>query len=450
MLRSRSYSLLFLFLSIFPILALGQGREDALLQPDTPKDPVYKPVVSFSYGVLNFLGDVQNSKLFSSVGNAAGGVNFSTSFGRQKNFVANFSFLRGNLSGNSYDHVNLSRNLNFRTSVTSISANVEYRFGHFIKDEALIRPYISLGLGVLNFNAKGDLVNEEGLTYYYWSDGSIRDAPELSAVDASPIYRDFHYETDLRNREQKEFGLGDYSQFALGAPIGAGLHFRISTRTYFSLGVSYTYSFSDVLDNVAYEGTSIQGKKGNDSFIYSHLSLHFDLFSGQGRRTDELDYAQAEIDPMLLEDEDGDHVPDMADHCPGTQSGVEVDTLGCPMDFDMDGVADDLDRELDTEAGAWVDENGVTMTEEEFLKRLELRNHAMSREDVENYNSLFREEYQPLPAAPIPDKFRSLDSDGDGTISFEELLKVIDLYFDSQLDLNLEDIRQLNDFFFSQ
>jgi hypothetical protein len=440
--------MLFLFLSMYPILAQGQEREDLLLlQPEKAEDPVYSPVISFSYGLLNFLGDIQNSFHSASVGNTAGNVSISTYVGRQKNYLANFSFLRGNLGGNSYDNVVPTRNLNFRSTITSVTANFEYCFGHFIEKKALIRPYVSVGMGVLSFNAKGDLVNENGLTYYYWTDGSIMDAPQINAVDASPLYRDFNYETDLRKREQKEFGLGDYTQSALAFPISAGAHFRISKRTFFSLGVSYTYALSDVLDNVAYEGTSVQGKKGNDSFIYSHLSLHLDLFSNPKTRTDELLFTQTEIDPMLLEDEDGDHVPDMSDHCPGTRSGVEVDTLGCPMDFDMDGVDDYLDRELDTEAGAWVDENGVTLTEEEFLKRLELRNHAMPRED---YNSFFSGEYRQLPAAPIPEKFRSLDADGDGTISFEELLQVIDQYFDSQLDLNLEDIRQLNDFFFSQ
>ena len=45
---------------------------------------------------------------------------------------------------------------------------------------------------------------------------------------------------------------------------------------------------------------------------------------------------------------------------------------------------------------------------------------------------------------------RFLDTDGDGYLSFEELIQGIDQYFDSELDLDLEEIRQLNDFFFSQ
>lgn len=437
---------------MLPFLVQAQDIDyDSLLRRiDTVQNPVYKPVISFSYGVLNYLGDVQNSMQSTSIGNPGYAINLSTYLDRQNNYVANFSFLRGHLGGNSYDHIDLSRNLNFRSTLTSVGANLEYRFGHLIGKDALVRPYISLGAGILNFNSKGDLVDANGQTYFYWSDGSIMDAPEISAVEASPLYRDYTFETDLRKREQQEFGLGDYSQFALAFPLGAGAHFRISDRAFFSVGLSYSFALTDMLDNVAYDGTSVRGKKGNDSFIYSHLSLHFDLFSDPSTRSVELLYADVEFDPLLLDDEDGDFILDVADRCPGTPRGVEVDSVGCPMDFDMDGVADYLDRELNTRAGAWVDEEGVTMSEEEFQERLVIRDHAMERGGVEEYTSIISGEYRLPDDVLIPEKFRSLDADGDGELSFEELLQVIDQYFDFQLDLNVEEVRQLNEFFFSQ
>jgi hypothetical protein len=437
---------------MLPFLVQAQEIDyDSLLQRiDTVENPVYKPVVSFSYGVLNFRGDVQNSLVTPVIGNSAFAVNLSTFVDRKHNFIANFSFLIGNLSGNSYDNSDLSRNLNFRTSLTSIGANVEYRFSNIIDKEALIRPYFSLGAGILNFNAKGDLVDGNGQTYYYWSDGSLMDAPEFPSGEALPLYRDYAYETDLRLREQEDFGLGEYSQFSLAFPISLGAHFRISNRAFFSMGVSYYYAVTDMLDNVAYEGTSIQGKKGNDSFVYSHLSLHFDLFSDPKTRTVELLYADVEFDPLLFDDEDGDFVLDVTDRCPGTPYGVAVDTLGCPLDGDMDGVPDYLDLELFTERGAWVDDKGVTLFEEEFLASMELRNNAMPREGVDDYMTIISGDYTLPSAEAIPAKFQALDVDGDGELSFEELLRGIDSYFDLQMDLDLEEIRQLNDFFFSQ
>ena len=422
---------------------------DSLLQRiDTVENPVYKPVVSFSYGVLNFRGDVRNSMVSPVIGNTAAAVNIATFVDKKHHFIGNFSYLLGSLSGNSYSYSDISQNLNFRSSVSSIGANVEYRFGHLIDKEALIRPYVSLGLGVLSFSAKGDLVDANGQLYYYWSDGSIMNTPESLPAGALPLYRDYDYETDLRLREQEDFGLGDYSQKALVLPISVGSHFRISSRAFFSLGVSYNYAMSDMLDNVAFEGTSIQGKKGNDSFIFSHLSLHFDLFSDPTTRTVELLYADVEFDPLLFDDEDGDFILDVTDHCPGTPYGVEVDSLGCPLDGDRDGVPDYLDQELDTERDAWVDAFGVRVSEEEYLAAMELRDNAMAREEVEEYTTIISGQYELDSQLEIPENFQILDTDGDGYLSFEELLQVIDKYFDYQLDL--DEVRQLNEFFFSQ
>jgi hypothetical protein len=435
-----------------PLLVQGQEIDyDSLLQRiDTVENPVYKPVISFYYGVLNFRGDVRNSYISPVIGNNALSVSISTFIDKKHNFNANFFYLVGNLSGNSYSYNDISRNLNFRSSVSSFGANVEYRFGHLIEKDALIRPYLSLGAGILNFSAKGDMVDANGLTYFYWSDGSIRDAPEGLGADAPALYRDYEYETDLRLREQEEFGLGDYNQNALVFPVGIGAHFRISNRAFLSLGVSYYYAVSDMVDNVAYEGTSIKGSKGNDSFIYSHLSVHFDLFSDPTTRTVDLLYADVEFDPLLFDDEDGDFVLDLTDHCPGTPYGVEVDSLGCPLDGDADGVPDYLDQELDTKRDAWVDEEGVTVSEEDFETLLELREDAMPRKEVEEYSTIISGQYKLTSQVRIPENFQSLDIDGDGYLSFDELLLVIDKYFDFQMDLDVEEVRQLNEFFFSQ
>lgn len=450
MFRNRTYRYLLLFLALVPLVLQAQEIDyDSLLQRiDTVENPVYKPVVSFSYGVLNFRGDVRNSMVSPVIGNTAAAVNIATFVDKKHHFIGNFSYLLGSLSGNSYAHSDISRNLNFRSSVSSIGANVEYRFGHLIDKEALIRPYVSLGFGVLSFSAKGDLVDANGQTYYYWSDGSIMDAPESIPAGALPLYRDFDYETDLRLREQEDYGLGDYSQKALVLPIGVGSHFRINSRAFFSLGISYNYAMSDMLDNVAYDGTSIKGSKGNDHFIFSHLSLHFDLFSDPTTRTVELLYADVEFDPLLFDDEDGDFILDVTDRCPGTPYGVAVDSLGCPLDGDGDGVPDYLDQELDTERDAWVDANGIRVSEEEFQAAMELREHAMSREEVEAYTTIISGQYELDSQLEIPENFQVLDTDGDGYLSFEELLQVIDRYFDYQLDL--DEVRQFNEFFFSQ
>ncbi|MCK4749642.1 MAG: hypothetical protein KAT15_21455, partial [Bacteroidales bacterium] len=108
------------------------------------------------------------------------------------------------------------------------------------------------------------------------------------------------------------------------------------------------------------------------------------------------------------------------------------------------------DQELDTPHGAWVNENGETVTGTEFQATLQQRDQAMQREHVEAYLEMIRSDYRLGSAAEIPERFISLDADEDGYISFDELLKTVDQYFDYQLDLSLEELRQVNEFFFSQ
>ena len=57
-------------------------------------------------------------------------------------------------------------------------------------------------------------------------------------------------------------------------------------------------------------------------------------------------------------DFDGDGVPDYQDMCPNTRPGTGVDTLGCDMDEDKDGVSDNRDQCPLTPAGAPVDTTG--------------------------------------------------------------------------------------------
>lgn len=449
--RKNIYRFLLLILAVLPQALWGQE-----LPADTPSQQagtdtvsVFSPVLGISYGVMNFRGDVRNEKLSPGIGLPGFSINISAPVDKKQYYTANFYFLKGRLGGNSYSYSDLTRNLNFQTSVTQIGGSFEYRFDHFVPRTSLIRPYVSLGLASLNFSSKSDMLDEDGNAYYYWDDGTIRFAPETVSPDAPLLYRDYQYETDLRLYEAQEHGLGDYGQNTLVIPIGLGAHFKITDRARMSLGVAFNFTFTDLLDNVAAEGTSIVGNKRNDHYIYSHVGFHFDLFAPRGTDADLL-FGDSEFDEMLYEDEDGDQVSDMTDHCIGTPYGLEVDSTGCPLDGDKDGVPDYIDLELDTQPDAWVDDFGVTVAEEQYMEALELRGNAMDREGVIAYLAIIRGEYRLEPSREIPEKFKSLDANGDGYISFDELLLVIDRYFDFELDLDVEEVRELNEFFFSQ
>ncbi|GHV29424.1 hypothetical protein FACS1894177_00270 [Bacteroidia bacterium] len=47
-------------------------------------------------------------------------------------------------------------------------------------------------------------------------------------------------------------------------------------------------------------------------------------------------------------------------------------------------------------------------------------------------------------------EYKKIDTDGDGYISFDELLKSINDYFDGNSGYSSDDIKELNDFFFEQ
>lgn len=423
---------------------------DALLQRvDTIENPVYKPVLSIGYGALNFFGDVRSSSRLPVVGNPALRVNISAFIDNQHHITANFYFMTGTLTGNQRSVTDLSQNLNFSSNIYSIGATASYKFGHLISADMKARPYVAIGIEQLNFNSKGDLYDAGGRFYYYWPDGTIRNIPQDATGAALPLQRDYNFETDLRSFESESYGLGEYNQRTFGIPLEIGITMDLSERIAISFGTEYHYTFTDFIDNVAAAGTHVPGKKGNDGFLFTHATLHFDMFSDPTTRTVDLLYADLEMDPVFFDDEDGDFVLDVADHCPGTPYGVLVDTLGCPLDRDADGVPDYLDEEPDSEPGAWVDEKGVTMDEEEFLAKLQ-RDRALRREDLEAYMMLQKNRFIERSIADIPEKFVELDADEDGYISFEELLKAIDKYFDFEVDLSLEELRQVNEFFFSQ
>jgi outer membrane protein OmpA-like peptidoglycan-associated protein len=60
-------------------------------------------------------------------------------------------------------------------------------------------------------------------------------------------------------------------------------------------------------------------------------------------------------------DNDGDGVYDHMDDCPGTPTGVTVDSNGCPLDSDRDGVADYMDKCPNTPADVKVNSSGCPL-----------------------------------------------------------------------------------------
>lgn len=436
----------------FPLYGQEEDIEDLLNEKVINENPVYKPMLGLGSGVFNFYGDVKNNYQNPVIGNWGFKFNVATYLDQRRYLRLNLFFLYGETSGNQISLNNPDDNLNFRTDLVNFGMNFEYSFHHLYKRSSFIKPFVSIGMENIQFTPKGDLLDASNMEYYYWTDGSIRDIPQSleSTTLSSYLHRDFSYETDLRQHEKELYNLGNYSRNTFAIPIDLGINFKVSERINCKLATSFHFTFSDYIDNVASTGTSVSGKSGNDMIMFNYFALDFDLFSEPKEIIVEKMFAELDFDEIMYDDEDGDFILDAVDECPGTPYGVLVDTTGCPIDTDMDGIPDYQDKDNTTPPGVWVDSEGRTLNEEDYLKTLLARNDAMSREDIIAYFETIGKGYVRKSIAEIPEKFISLDLDEDGYISFEELLSAIDGYFDQELKLSVEDIYELNNFFFGQ
>lgn len=204
------------------------------------------------------------------------------------------------------------------------------------------------------------------------------------------------------------------------------------------------YTFTDNIDGITSNPAKsfdpkIKGNNGNDMLGYAYFSLHFDLFSDPKMLRLTKLFAMLDDDDVasLFGDEDNDGIPDVLDKCPHTPKGVLVDTVGCPFDTDGDGVPDYMDKEPNTPQGAIVDLDGVEIRDAVVWENL--NTEALPRAQVEMYisamNNLLNGTGRRFGKVEIPPKFKSLDLDGDGYISFDEVLKAIDAFFDFDSDL---------------
>jgi len=454
--RMRSRFSIVLFLSIAAILIVP-GQADAqeidydslLIRRVEVENPTYMPVIGVAYGTMHFFGDVKNNFPTPLSDRTGLKVNISSPpFDRQKTFVVNFSLLFAEVTGNERSYVNLDRNLNFHSTISAFGVGVEYNFGHLYKKEnPVLNPFVSVGFEPFLFRAKGDLWKGD-VAYHYWSDGTIRNIPEAdgSTMQSEVLMRDWDYETDLR--EADLYGLGNYRQFSFALPIDFGLDFNISERMKMRLGTTYYLTFTDLIDNVSPEGEGVTANPANDHFAFTYVGLHLDLFSKSRVRREELLFAELdEFDYLMFEDEDDDGIVDGIDECPRTPQGVEVDSTGCPLDYDLDGVPDYQDEEISFPR-AIVNERGVEMSDDE-LEKLLATPEAIPRKELDLYLVPFKQRER-MTFDQLDEKFHVLDLNGDKDLSFDELLLAIDDFFDFRSFMVTDEVYEVINFFFAQ
>ncbi|QHT66745.1 OmpA family protein [Rhodocytophaga rosea] len=193
---------------------------------------------------------------------------------------------------------NFSRALNFQTDIRSADLLLSYRLnnGMVLSKHAFFAPYLFAGIGLTNFTVFGDLYNESGQKYYYWSDQTIRNQPQQPANinTAQVISQDGRFETNLTNLATEK----TYPTTVWSIPAGAGVNLRISDRISANIQAGASFAFSGYLDDVngnyrneyttpqqAYAANPsgiISGSRGNnknDVYLSAFVSLayHFNF-----------------------------------------------------------------------------------------------------------------------------------------------------------------------------
>ena len=231
----------------------------------------------------------------------------------------------------------------FRSEFSTIGLNYNYN----VRSKSLINPFLSFGVQSISFKTLN---------------------PDISS-----------------QYSEKESG------FVI--PVGAGLSLKMSDRMSMDASVNF------VLSQVDIDKTT---EEQNDNYAVFNLSVSYDLFTPKPSELDYLKekyYSDVNYDKLDMSDQDGDLVLDINDYCPETPTGVKVNENGCPIDTDNDGIADYLDKEKNSLAGAIVDEKGVTLKEDQFKSKYD-KNEVASREFANFYNEseISRDDFKTINA----------------------------------------------------
>lgn len=363
------------------------------------------PLISAGAGLTYFNGDVGAQS------RTGGAFRTGYRFGIEQRFMntlgAEIYGVYGTLTSNERS---LVFNRNFTTTFLSVGGSIMLDLDNdfVLSRRATLGPYIGVGFMWMNFDPHGDLKDVNDSTYYYWSDGSVRDMDESSpnALFSNFIVRDYTYETRLTDSSN------NYKRSTLGIPLTVGTKFKFSRHMGVDLRATYNLTFTDYIDNAAFDR--------NDSWLFVSASLYYQI-NKPGPK--EEGTAGKHI---LNEDSDKDGVSDADDQCADTPAGVKVNRNGCPPDKDEDGVPDYRDKEPNTPKNTPVDKDGVTTT----LTQLDSLGNPVN--------------------CKIPVEYRAADANGDCVITADEINNVIDDFFDEQGDWTADKINGLIDYFFEQ
>ncbi len=356
----RNPILISLFLVVSTLFGKAQSKSNELYYLDNRgKDALFAPRVGVGAGVFTYFGDVNDNK-YQHIFTSTYGFEFLASANLTHYLDINLTAIYGSIGINERT---TERNLNFKSEMFIGGVGVSYNFNHLYKKPSVIQPFIGFGVAFINFDTKSDMYDANGNRYIYVEGGGIQNSA------GETIQRDYTYETDLRDENLDN--LGKYDQFTFSLPVTAGIDFKMGKRISAKLSTSFHYTFTDLIDDISDKGEGQRaGNSRNDMFIFSSVSVSYSIGAGKRKIKSSKEKYFEEVDfyAMHLEDTDEDGINDFDDKCALTPQGVRVDENGCPIDTDLDVIADFRDAEGGTAEGNVVDLAGVTLTPAMMLK----------------------------------------------------------------------------------
>ena len=260
------------------------------------------------------------------------GVNYERIIDHHFSILTNINW--GKLSSN-------NSNINFESSIFQTSIENIIYFNKIYNNKNTLTPYFSLGVGIMRFESYSDLLNENGMSYNYWDDGSIRDIPQNDSLTSAYLSRDYNYETKLEDDSIL------YSNYSIFFPVSVGLLWKFKNLFNVKLFTTFNQLLTDWIDNIS------DGQ--NDQYFSLGFSINF-FFSREGINFKKEKKQYLNIFDLIDSDLDG--VIDHDDKCQKTPSNVVILKNGCPLDSDFDGVYDYKDLEPYSKAMLYVDKFG--------------------------------------------------------------------------------------------
>ena len=237
--------------------------------------------IGFASGVVNYVGDLGNERYFP-VTSASPGFqltvrnflnNPAKSGKRYKPLSAEVRLSWQRLQYDESDPIgdrkglqlrNYLRGLSFRNDLIGAAVNFTYTF-YPNKYLPLYKQkmcfFLLAGAGVYYGVPKADLFRgpqDISNRYFFWRDGTIRDAEENTKGIGNVIHKDRVYETNLKDWTTEGQGTNSeihtrkpYHNTNIGFPLGMGLRYGLNKKITFSMEFDFYYFLTDYLDDVS-------------------------------------------------------------------------------------------------------------------------------------------------------------------------------------------------------